>query len=198
MSQHSKSASLRAPRLLAALFAVLASVWLAGGGSIPARAESPTEYEVKAAFLFNFVKFVEWPPTPPASPKDPFTICTLGEDRFRGVLDRIVEGKAWNGHPLLVRRLKTPQEARACQILFISSSERAGISRIFESLRGASVLTVGETEGFAQGGGMINFTLEEDRVRFEINVDAARAAGLKISSRLLSLAKIVRNTGAGG
>ncbi len=198
MSGRSKPAGLCAERILTPLFAVMAFAWVAGGGSIPARAQAPTEYDVKAAFLFNFAKFVEWPSTPSASGNDPFTICTLGEDRFRGALDKIVEGKEWNGRPLSVRRLKNAQDARDCRILFISSSETARLPRIFESLQGASVLTVGETEGFTRKGGIINFTLEEDRVRFEINVNAARAAGLKISSRLLSLAKIIGGRGAGG
>jgi hypothetical protein len=157
-----------------------------------ARAQSLSEYQVKAAFLYNFAKFVEWPPNLFNDPRDPFVLCVAGDDPFGNLLDGIVLGKTANGHPLAVRRLRREQEARSCQILFVSSSERNRLRPVLKSLRGASVLTVGETDGFAQEGGMINLTLEDNRVHFEINVAAAERAGLKISSKLLSLARVVR------
>jgi hypothetical protein len=172
---------------------VLAVSLLAGGVLSPrARAQAPSEYQVKAAFLYNFAKFVEWPPDLFNNPRGPLVLCVAGKDPFGDFLEGIVQGKTANGHPLTIRRLQREGEARSCQILFISSSERNRVRPVLQSLNGASVLTVGETDGFAQQGGVINFTLEDNHVHFEINVDAAERAGLKISSKLLSLAKIVR------
>jgi hypothetical protein len=175
-----------------ALVSILAVSLLVGGVLSPkARAQSPSEYQVKAAFLYNFAKFVEWPSNLFRDGHDPLVLCVAGDDSFGNLLDAVVQGKMANGRLLTVRRLQREDEARGCQILFISSSERNRVRPVLKSLNGASVLTVGETEGFAQQGGMINFTLEVNRVHFEINVDAAERAGLKISSKLLSLAKIV-------
>jgi len=175
------------------LISFLAVSLLAGGVLSPrARGQSPSEYQVKAAFLYNFAKFVEWPPDLFNDPRRPLVLCVAGEDPFGDFLDGIVQGKTANGHPLAIRRLQREGEARSCHILFISSSERNRVRPVLKSLNGASVLTVGETDGFAQQGGMINLTLEDNRVHFEINVDAAEHAGLKISSKLLSLAKIIR------
>jgi len=185
--------SLVTPRGVPAVLSALAVSLLAGSMLSPhARAQSVSEYQVKAAFLYNFAKFVEWPPNLFNDPRDPFVLCVAGDDPFGNLLDGIVLGKTANGHPLAVRRLRREREARSCQILFVSSSERNRLRPVLKSLRGASVLTVGETDGFAQEGGMINLTLEDNRVHFEINVAAAERAGLKISSKLLSLARVVR------
>ena len=158
-------------------------------------AQTVNEYQVKAVFLYNFARFVEWPADPPTVP---IVIGILGEDPFGNALEETVRGKTINGHELAVKHLKSGQEARGCQIVFVASSERRRLRPLLASLGGAGVLTVGETEGFAESGGIISFTLEDDRVRFEINVDAAQRAGLKISSKLLSLAKVVRDPGQGG
>ncbi len=160
-----------------------------------ARAQSPGEYQVKAVFLYNFAKFVEWPADSSANSHAPIVFGIVGEDPFGNLLEQTIKGKTVNGHELAVKRLKHAQEARGCQIVFIGSSERRRLKPILDELKGASVLTVGETEGFARLGGIINFTLEDNRVHFEVNVDAAERARLKISSRLLSLAKIVRDEG---
>jgi hypothetical protein len=147
---------------------------------------------VKAVFLYNFAKFVEWPSVP-AEAGQPFTICVVGEDPFGDTLDQAILGKSINGRALMARRVRRAGDARTCQIAFISASEGKRLRAILDGLNGASVLTVGETEGFAEQGGVINFRLEEDRVRFEINVDAAQRAGLKMSAKLLGLARIVRS-----
>ncbi len=160
-------------------------------------AQAPTEYQVKAVFLFNFAKYIEWPATTTKS-QEPIAIGVLGEDPFGDLLEKAIVGKTVNGRRLIILRITQVHEARDCQILFISSSERQRLRHLLDTLKGSSVLTVGDTEGFAQLGGMINFTLEENRVRFEINQDAAEKAGLKISSRLLSLAKIIRSAVSGG
>jgi hypothetical protein len=153
------------------------------------------EYDLKAAFLFNFAKFIDWPPGSFTSPETPFTICILGRDPFGHALDDTLQGKLIRDRTLAVRRLKDRTEARSCQMVFVSSTESAHLAEILESLRGTNVLIVGETNGFAAAGGIIELTLEDNRVRFAINVDAAGRAGLTFSSKLLALAKLVHDEG---
>jgi hypothetical protein len=157
------------------------------------RAQSPVagEYQVKAAFLYNFAKFVEWPPGSFSDGSAPLRICVLGHDPFGEELRDITSRKTVNGRELRVDRVLDLQLARTCHILFIASSEKANLQRILESLRGADLLTVGDTKGFVQRGGVINFVLEDNRVLFEVNRKAAEQAGLKISSKLLNVAKLV-------
>jgi hypothetical protein len=162
------------------------------------RAQEPSEYQVKAAFLYNFTKFVDWPQTSGNDTQRPLEICVVGDDPFGGDLDKIVEGESVNERPLVVRRLRRAVDAKTCSIAFVSSSERGHLRPILDTLRGTSVLSVGDTPGFAQMGGVINFILQDNRVHFEINVDAAQRARLKISSKLLSLAKVVRSKDSGG
>ncbi len=162
-----------------------------------ARAQSHSEYEVKAVFLYNFAKFVEWPREAAGAPDLPFAICVIGQDPFGENLENAVRGKSINRRNVTLRRLREAREARTCQIAFISASERRHLRALLDSLDGADVLIVGDMEGFADQGGMINFTLDEDHVRFEVNVDAAARAGLKMSSKLLSLARIVKSKTAG-
>ena len=123
----------------------------------------------------------------------PLILGVVGEDPFGPVLDETIKGKTANGHPFVVRRFRRGEDASGCQILFTSSSDQTYIRSLLASLKGSSVLTVGETEGFGRLGGIISFTLEENRVRFGINVAAAERARLKISSKLLSVAKVVRD-----
>lgn len=160
-----------------------------------ARAQSvpPSEYQVKAAFLYNFAKFVEWSAVSYADQHAPIMICVLGEDPFGAVLDVTVRSKTANGHELVIKRSNRLRDLTRCEILFISSSERNHIQEILESLRGLNVLTVGETDHFAESGGTIGFVLEGNRIRITVNVDAAQRANLKISSKLLALAQIVRD-----
>ncbi|MGA9356433.1 MAG: YfiR family protein [Terriglobales bacterium] len=153
---------------------------------------APTgEYQVKAAFLYNFAKFVEWPAGRFADGSAPLRICVLGQDPFGEDLRNVASDKVVNGHKLLVDQVADVAAARSCHILFVASSKKADMKQILESLRGADVLTVGDTKGFAKLGGMINFVLEDNRVRFEVNKTAAEQTGMKISSKLLSLAVLV-------
>jgi hypothetical protein len=149
------------------------------------------EYEVKAAFLFNFAKFVEWPPDAFPDPATPVTICIVGEDPFGQGLDAVVEGETLNGRRLAVRRLRDLLQARDCHVLFVSRSEKERLPALLAGLRSGGVLTVGEGDGFLEQGGMIRFVLEQNRVRFDINLDAAEHARLKLSSKLLRLARVV-------
>ncbi|HWY57455.1 MAG TPA: YfiR family protein [Terriglobales bacterium] len=156
-------------------------------------AQPPTagEYQVKAAFLFNFAKFVEWPSSSFANASAPLRICVFGHDPFGDELHNITKDKTVNGRRLEVDQGIDLQVARTCQILFIAASETARLKQIFESLRGADALTVGDTKSFVEQGGMINFVLENSRVQFEVNRKAAEEGGLKISSKLLAVAKLV-------
>ena len=149
-----------------------------------------SEYELKAAFLYNFAKFVEWPAGTFPDETAPIVVGVVGDDPFNGSLDS-VGGKSANGRQVAIRRLSASQDLRSCHMLFVSSSERKRLPQIVAIIDGASVLTVGEMEGFASNGGMIRLTMEDNRVRFEINAGTARRARLKISSKLLSLAKRV-------
>ncbi|MBZ5639719.1 MAG: YfiR family protein [Acidobacteriia bacterium] len=154
------------------------------------------EYEVKAAFLFNFARFVEWPDVRGVGDRT-FTIGILGSDPFGEILDRAVAGKKFNGQTIAVRRLREPKDATACRILFIGTSEDRRFLEIMETLRGAPVLTVTEmTTG--KRGAVIRFFIEDRGVRFEVDLDAAARSGLKISSRLLSVARVLRDPVAGG
>ena len=148
------------------------------------------EYQVKAVFLYNFAKFVEWPDDMPA---DALYIGIIGEDPFGPVLDKVVNGKTVGGRRLIVKRLKNPQQARECHIVFVGTSEKKRMRPILDTLHGAGVLTVSEMPGFSESGGVINFEIAGNKVHFDINVEAAERARLRVSSKLLSLAKIVRD-----
>lgn len=150
------------------------------------------EYQVKAAFLFNFGKFVEWPEASFAERNSPFSICVLGEDPFGKTLDETIQGKQLSNHPVRITRTMDPAVARQCQIVFVSGSEKPQLSAVFHALCGSNALLVGEIPGFAAAGGAIELTFEDNHVRFAINPGAIRRAGLQISSQLLALAKIVR------
>ena len=153
--------------------------------------EAPTEYQVKAVFVFNFAHFVEWPPQAFTAPNQPFAICVLGSDPFAGRLDEAVRGEQINQHPLLVRRLHNVGEISECRILYIDRSEAAQLQQILAALDHHSILTVSEIDGSAERGVMIQFVTESSRIRLRINVEVAKAAGLTISSKLLRPAEIV-------
>jgi hypothetical protein len=150
------------------------------------------EYQVKAAFLYNFAKFVEWPPHVFKTGKDPITICIFGQSPLGNALDEAVAGKLVEGRPFLIRSIEEIVPTCNCQILFVGSAERKRFRSFAGNLRGAGILTVGETQGFASSGGVINFKLEGGRIRLEINPEAAERSQLRISSKLLSLAEIVK------
>ena len=157
----------------------------------PSRAES--EYDVKAAYLFKFTKFVEWPSAAFASAEAPFVIGIVGHDPFAGGLDRLIEGNTTGARRLEVRHVSASDgnALRGCQMIFVSTSEQRRLGSILTALQGRPVLVVGESEGFASAGGMLGFALRENRVGIEVNSNAARQARLKISSQLLNIAKIV-------
>jgi hypothetical protein len=157
----------------------------------------PSEYQVKAAFIYNFAKFVEWPADRPIPEDEPFVITVLGQDPFGGVLDESLRGKSVAGRQVKVRRVTRTEEVGHSEILFISDSEGEQLPRILKQFERDAVLTVGEMDGFAERGGVIRFKTEKDRVRLEINVGVAERARLRISSELLKLARIVRQAPGG-
>jgi hypothetical protein len=165
---------------------------LAATTCVSAQAEPPTEYEVKAAFIHNIAQFVEWPAA--AGTAGPLKLCIVGRDPFGKALDglrgKTIRDKVWEVLPA------TPTtNLRECGVLFIAASERNNLGQILDATRGSAVLTVGDSERYAELGVMVNFYLEQNRVRFEINAEVASRAGLKMSSQLLKLARIVHQTG---
>ncbi|HZE88863.1 MAG TPA: YfiR family protein [Verrucomicrobiae bacterium] len=155
--------------------------------------EISLEYQVKAAFILNFVRFVEWPPPADGAPGRPLEILVLGNSPIDEPLQETLRGQTVMGRPLTVTRIEGNDRVDGCHILFIGRSESPRLDEILKRLQGRCILTVGEAEGFAEAGGVINFTAEQNKVRFEINPDAAQRAGLRISSKLLSLARIVKD-----
>jgi hypothetical protein len=153
-----------------------------------AEAAPPLEYQVKAAFLLNFTKFTDWPPSETAIAETPFDICIVGEDPFGSVLDQMVEGETFQGRRIAVQRVRRPLPA-ACQVVFVDKAEKDVEGLLSEV--GTGVLTVGEAPGFLRAGGIIGFVVENRRVRFDVNQGAAARARLRISSKLLSVARSV-------
>jgi hypothetical protein len=179
-------------------FLALALVWALLAVSITQGQQKPSDYQVKAVYLYNFGRFVEWPSKIPAAKGDSFTICVLGEDPFGSTLDATLAGETIGGKNIVAKRISSPQESVNCQILFLSAAEAGRLSKIMESLDKAPVLTVSEIPQFSQRGGMIQFVVEGNRIRFEVNLTATQRAGLSLSSELLKVATAVRRHPAGG
>jgi hypothetical protein len=176
-------------------YSILASLGLLTACVSAAEEPQPSEYQLKAVFLYNFAKFVEWPVEAFTSTNTPFTIGILGQNPFGDYLESTVRNKAINGHPFAIQYFKSILEATNCHILFIAASERRRLPEILKAVSSGNVLTVSETDRFLQAGGMIRFFMDENKVRFDINDEAARSARLRISSKLLSVARRVE-TGA--
>jgi hypothetical protein len=153
------------------------------------------EYQVKAVFLFNFSRFVEWPASAFPKADTPFVVGVYGNDPFGGDLDEVVKGETANGHPLTVRRVRSAAEAAACQILFIPKEENRRLDELVSALAKSNTLTVSDLPGASQRGVMIRLVTENGRIRLRIDVEAARAAQLTISSNLLRAAEIVAANG---
>ena len=179
----------------------LLSAMALGGHAEGLDSSDSSEYLIKAGFIYNFAKLVEWPTASFAQPDSPIVIGILGEDPFGATLDRIVADKKINGRGFAVKRVKYSRDfkdLRDCNILFVSSSEKEHIESVIDAMKGLPILTIGDAPGFAKRGGIINFMLEDNKVRFEVNVEAAKHADLTISSRLLTLARIVQQAAADG
>ena len=177
----------RLDRLLIAALLLLTPLRGAGGQ----QEYHAGEYEIKAAYLLNFPNFVEWPGDSPSDSRVPIHVCLMGQDPLGTTLSRMMADHLSRGRAILLRRVLRTDSVSDCQILYISASEGKFVPQILGSLKSLSILTVGESEQFAEEGGMIQLVLEDKQVRFKINNAAASQAGLRISSKLLALAKIV-------
>ena len=186
-------------RWLLALWSI-AALWCGffAGTALIAQQPKPNEYQVKATYLYNFGRFVKWPEAAPAGKGDSFSVCVLGQDPFGPVLDSTLAGEALDGKPVVPRRLSKPQGAGECRILFISTTEEKHLKEILTAVDEGGVLTVSDMPGFTRRGGMIQFVLEGDRVRFEINLASAENARLVMSSELLKVATNVKRNGRSG
>jgi hypothetical protein len=167
------------------------SLWFSLSGGASAQTERPAEYEVKAAYLLNFLKFVQWPASL-AGASDSIPICVLGHDPFGAALDRIVSGQRIDGKNVVVRRLSKVADADGCRLLFIDSSQSGQLPMTMASLNDSPVLTVSDIPDFVSRGGIIQFVLRQERVRFEVNLLNAQRIGLILSSQLLNVASAVR------
>ena len=150
------------------------------------------EYQVKALFLLNFTKYVDWPPQAFAGSNTPITIGIYGESKLGEALQHNVAGKSVGARTIVIRQIQSMDDFSQCQILFVSDSAASRLSGIFDKTSALPILTVGENATFAQHGGIINFALRNGNVRLEIDLTAARKAGLPISSRLLAVADVVK------
>jgi hypothetical protein len=171
-------------RCLFAVLLVIANLALVAQGPVS------REYELKAVFLFNFTQFVEWPPAAFSNVQAPLVIGVIGKNPFGTRLEDIVSGEKVNGHEVTVQYYNDAEEIGACHILFINLSDTQKRERAIEVLKGRNTLTVSDIPGFSAEGGMIRLFTRDNRIRFEVNLEASREAGLTISSKLLRLAKI--------
>ena len=183
-------------RVRSCAWAVLASVvlWCSAGPALaagPPAPAPPAEYQVKAAFLFNFTQFVEWPPTAFPEAGSPLIIGVLGADPFGPYLDNLVRGESRGTHPIQVVRYQQAEEIEQCHILFVGQREAGQLDAVFARLKNRSILTVGDFKGFALRGGMIRFLTVNNKIRLRVNLEAAKAAGLVLSSKLLRPAEVV-------
>jgi YfiR/HmsC-like len=180
-----------AGRLLLAVVAGVLFCWVAA-----AQSEQRGEYEVKAAFLFNFTKFVEWPESSFLDAHSPIVIGILGEDPFGDSLTRLVAGQKAQGRSIMIAKYRRGDDLRRCHVLFISASERQRSAQIIGSLQDTSILTVSDIDGFAVAGGVLQFVMQENRVRFLVNLEAATQNKLRVSAKLLALAQVVNHSEA--
>jgi hypothetical protein len=166
--------------------------WIISLGFNGLAQEQPGEYQIKAAFLFNFAKFVDWPPAAFPATNSPIIIGVIGKNVFGKDLENTIRDKTVNNRRFHFVTVASLTEETNCHILFISPSEKDNLKKILDGLHNASVLTVSETDQFIEAGGMVNFVIEDNKIRFQISDGAAKKAGLKISSKLLSLAARTR------
>jgi len=175
-----------------AIGASLFSVFILTSSAAWGQSNEETEYRVKLAFLYNFAQFVQWPADAFHGANSPLILCVAGQDPFKGGIEADLHGRTVGGHPIRIKRLMQDEDPRACHMIFVRASEKKLAGNILQALKKSNTLTIGETKGFADLGGLINLTVEENKLRFEINLDAALQTKLKISSKLLALARIVK------
>jgi len=176
-------------RWVAALIGLAMLCWSAASGK---GAEVLKEYELKAAFLYNFTKFIEWPTNRFQDAHAPFVVAVAGHGPCTAELEKIAKERKVNGRTLIIKWVKIPEAAKGAHVLFVSVSEDSRLKEWLAAAHGAGVLSIGESEPFARQGGMINFGLEGEKIRFDLNIERADAAGLKVSAQMQKLARTVR------
>lgn len=187
-------------RRFAAVLGFLAALPAAGvpsyAGPPEGRQEPPAapEYRIKAAFLYNFTLYTEWPPTAFDDPSSPIVLAVAGEDPFGEELDAAVRGKTVRGRSIDIRRYDRAADVPKCHVLFLANDQAKNLPQVLQRFRDAALLTVGEADSFTRSGGVIRLFVEEKKVHFEVNPDAAARAHVKLSSKLLSLAKVIRDS----
>lgn len=181
-------------KIIRLIFITALCVTISSRPNVHADPPPSREYVIKAAFLYNFAKFVDWPGEAFPNRRTPLTLCILGKDPF-GVALESIKGKTVRSRRLVIQHLARIDDLEQCHILFISTSEEKRLSQILSTIRGKTILTVSDINSFARRGGIINLVTAKSKIRFEINVDAMDLVGLKISSKLLKLAKIVMDEG---
>jgi hypothetical protein len=164
--------------------------------SFAADPQTLTEYQIKAGFFFNFTRFVDWPESAFVTASSPILVCVLGETPLTDLLTDVALGKVVNGRAVSIRRVKASDDLRQCNLLFISAEEERHTAEILASVKKTNTLTVGETPGFAQAGGMINFSIQENKVKLELNLEATTRAGLKVNSKLIAVSRLVSHNSA--
>ena len=178
---------------LRALITAIAAAWaFLALPALYAQNPRPTDYDVKAAYLYNFGRFVDWPGKAEATQGTSFTVCILGQDPFGPSLDATLAGETIGGKTIVAKRISGAEESDNCQILFLTAMDESRLNRIITELNKKAVLTVSDMPQFAKRGGMIQFVLEGKKVRFEVNLTATQHAGLTLSSELLKVATSVR------
>jgi hypothetical protein len=192
------SSGWRRIRRASALLIVISSLVSTPCANTFAQTEESAEYPVKLAFLYNFTKFVEWPAASFHNEGAPLAICIVGHDPFSADLETELRARKVGDHPVAVKILKATDNLTGCHIVFVPITEKDRADKIVKDLQGSSALTVGECDGFAAMGGVINLVIEGNKLHFEVNPLAAERAGLKISSKMLTMAKIVKEPGHGG
>jgi YfiR/HmsC-like len=183
------------PGRLARALAMILCLFFCGA---EAQVQHADEDRVKAAYLYNFAKFVEWPTASFAGPDDPTIICSVGDDRLADILQQTVSGKQTKGRPVAARQVSSQEQFKSCHILLITFQDKERISQILRWVQSSTVLTVGQSSEFTHLGGMINLVRNDSTLELEINPRAAEAAGLKISSRLLAVSRVVALPRGGG
>jgi len=173
---------------------VLVMLFFVSPSNLPAQQSKASEFEVKAAYLYNFGRFVQWSPATAASKGNSFPICVFGQDPFGAVLDTTLSGESIDGKAVVAKRVSKAQDALDCRVLYISSSEDSRLKEILVGLDKAGVLTVSDIPQFSQRGGMIQFVVVANKIRFEVNLTSAQEAGLTLSSDLLKVAVAVRKS----
>jgi hypothetical protein len=164
--------------------------------SFAADPQALTEYQIKAGFFFNFTRFVDWPESAFVTASSPILVCILGETPLTDLVTNVALGKVVNGRAVSIKRVKASDDLRQCNLLFVSAEEERHTAEILASLKKTNTLTVGETPGFAQAGGMINFSIQENRVKLELNLEATTRAGLKVNSKLIAVSRLVSHNSA--